>query len=228
MLYGYGVAILNGTITTLQVTFGALLVALLMGLITAYAKNSGSIISRSIATSYTVMTRSAPDFVWLLFLYFGGQTLLNHITNSLGLEIIQIHALTASILILGLVYGGYLCETFRGALLAIPTGQIEAAQSFGLSNWTIFIKIQFPQMMKHAIPGIGNNWLVLVKASAIASMVSLNELIFNANAAGRATNNILFFLLVATAIYLCITSVSILFLGYLNRKYAKGSKEIVL
>ncbi|MEW6342033.1 MAG: ABC transporter permease subunit [Pseudomonadota bacterium] len=229
MLYGYANAIFVGAIVTMKVAFGSLLVAVMLGLTAALAKTSRYAMLRVCASGYTGLTRSAPDFVWLLFLYYGGQAALNQLVNAFAPgRGIDIDSFAASVTILGLIYGGYLAETFRGAFLAVAPGQLEAGYAFGLTRSTVAMRILFPQMMRFALPGLSNNWLVLVKASAITSMVSLNELVFLSSAAGRATHHVLLFFCVAGAVYLAITTLSLWLLRGLTHRYSMGTREVAL
>ena len=84
-----------------------------------------------------------------------------------------------TVLTLGFIYGAYMTETFRGAILAIPRGQIEAGISVGMNRWTLFRRITWPQMIRYALPGFTNNWLVLLKATALISIVGLQDLVYN-------------------------------------------------
>lgn len=227
-LYGYADSIFAGTLVTIKVGLCSLSVALLLGLLVAAGKLSRWRPLARTATVFTTLMRSGPDFVWLLFLYYGGQTALNLLTQRLGVPNVDIDAFVASVTILGVIYSAYLAETFRGAFLAVDKGQAESAQAFGFGRLQVFFHIVFPQMMRYALPGIGNNWLVMLKATAITSMVSLNELIFLSRAAGKATGHGLELLLVAAAIYLLLSTVSVLALRLLAARYAAGSKEITL
>ncbi|WP_280923138.1 ABC transporter permease [Paraburkholderia sp. LEh10] len=229
MLYGYAHAIGVGAMTTINVALASLLVAVVLGLVAAMCKSASNRVLNTIALLYTSLARSAPDFVWLLFLYYGGQAALNYAVNKISPgRSIEIDSYMASVVILGAVYGGYVAETFRGAILSVPAGQMEAGYAFGLRKRTVVFRILYPQMMRFAIPGLSNNWLALVKASAITSMVSLNELVFLSSAAGRATHHILLFFCVAGAVYLALTTVSLWILRRLNMKFSLGVREVIL
>ncbi|MBP0595319.1 ABC transporter permease subunit [Paraburkholderia sp. LEh10] len=215
--------------TTINVALASLLVAVVLGLVAAMCKSASNRVLNTIALLYTSLARSAPDFVWLLFLYYGGQAALNYAVNKISPgRSIEIDSYMASVVILGAVYGGYVAETFRGAILSVPAGQMEAGYAFGLRKRTVVFRILYPQMMRFAIPGLSNNWLALVKASAITSMVSLNELVFLSSAAGRATHHILLFFCVAGAVYLALTTVSLWILRRLNMKFSLGVREVIL
>lgn len=228
MLYGYADSILAGALVTIKVGVFSFAVALALGLLVANAKLSKHRWLAWPATAFTSVMRSAPDFVWLLFLYYGGQTALNLLGQRMGFQAIDIDAFAASVIILGVIYSAYLAETFRGAFLAVDRGQAESAQAFGFNRLQVQMHIVVPQMMRFALPGISNNWLVMLKATAITSMVSLNELIFLSRSAGKATGHGLELLIVAALIYLLLSTVSVVALRFIAAHYAAGSKEITL
>ena len=228
MLYGYADSIMYGAWVTIKVGLCSFAVALALGLIVANGKLSRHRWLAWPSTGFTSVMRSAPDFVWLLFLYYGGQTALNMLGQHMGFKAVDIDAFTASVIILGVIYSAYLAETFRGAFMAVDKGQAESAQAFGFNKLQVQMYIVFPQMMRFALPGISNNWLVMLKATAITSMVSLNELIFLSRSAGKATGHGLALLMVAALIYLMLSTLSVIVLRLLATHYAAGSKEITL
>jgi arginine/ornithine transport system permease protein len=113
-------------------------------------------------------------------------------------------------------------ETFRGAILAIPAGQLEAATAFGMRPVRIFWRITLPQMLRHALPGFGNNWLVLLKTTALVSIIGLDDMMRKASLAAGATREPFTFYLAAALIYLVLTTVSILALRWLERRANVG------
>src|SRR3546814_17772708 len=114
---------------------------------------------------------------------------LNHITDALGADIINIDPFAAGVLTLGFIYGAYFAETFRGAFLSVPGGQLEAAAAYGMTRSQSFRRILFPQMMRFALPGIDNNWQVLLKATALVYLIGLSDLVKVSPEAGNATFN---------------------------------------
>lgn len=129
---------------------------------------------------------------------------------------------TAGISTIGFIFGAYMAETFRGAFLAVDRGQIEAGTAYGMSPWLIFRRILFPQMMRHALPGIGNNWLVLVKTTALVSVIGLADMTRLAKEAAGAVNEPFKFFIPVAIVYLAITSLSELVLKRLERKFSAG------
>jgi histidine transport system permease protein len=131
----------------------------------------------------------------------------------------------AGVAVLGFIYGAYFTETFRGAFLAVPRGQLEAGAAYGMTGWQVFSRVMFPQMMRFALPGIGNNWQVLVKATALVSIIGLVDIVKAAQDAGKSTFNMFFFILVAAAAYLAITTASNVVLMLLERRYSTGVRH---
>ena len=226
MLHGYLPAILGGLWVTLSVAALSLASACLFGLLGAIAKLSGSRVARWVAGAYTTVIRGLPELVLMLGVFYGGQILLNSLADSQGWGYIDVPPFAAGVLTIGFIFGAYLTETFRGAILAIPRGQIEAAQAYGLSRRRVLTRIVLPQMVRHAIPGFSNNWLVMVKATALVSIIGLDDMVHRANLAASATREPFTFFVVVGLLYLAITTVSILLLSRLERRYSLGVKVI--
>lgn len=225
---GYLEMLLDGMMVTVKLSLGALFLAVGLGLAMATAKLSGNKIAAAISTLYTTLIRGVPDLVLMLLLFFSLQIWLNGLTDAIGLRQINIDPFTAGILTLGLIYGAYFTETFRGALMSVPHGQIEAASAYGLTGWQSFRHVLFPQMMRFALPGIANNWLVMVKSTALVSIIGLSDLTAAAQDAGRGSGNMLLYLCLAGAFYLVVTSVSGGVVYLLGKYYSVGVKEIEL
>ncbi|TFW09894.1 ABC transporter permease [Oxalobacteraceae bacterium OM1] len=223
-LYGYGPQILEGLKVTLALSLSALAVSFVLGLLTAGAKLSAHRALNVIASAYTTLIRGVPDLVTMLLLFYGMQMALNDATEALGWDQITIDPFAAGVLTLGFIYGAYFAETFRGAFLAVPKGPIEAGFAFGMTRAQVFRRILFPQMMRFALPGIGNNWQVLMKSTALVSIIGLNDLVRISDQAGKATYQFFFFIGLTGLVYLAITTVSILILRRLERRYAIGTR----
>jgi len=222
---GYGPLLLSGTWMTIQLALLSLLLSVIIGLIGASSKLSNIKALRYIATAYTTLIRSVPDLVIMLLLFYSLQLGLNQITEALQMEQIDINPFVAGVITLAFIYGAYFTETFRGAFQSVPTGQIEAAMAYGMTPWQVFHRVLFPQMMRFALPGIGNNWQVLIKATALVSIIGLTDIVKITQDAGRSTMQLFFFSIVAAAIYLVITTVSNLILMWLERRYSAGVRE---
>jgi arginine/ornithine transport system permease protein len=222
-LQGYGPSILQGTILTLELCLVSLVISIPLGIITALAKLSGSRPLKIAAQSYTTVIRSVPELVLMLLIFFGGQMLINQLGPMVGYEgYIDINPFIAGGITIGIIFGAYMGETFRGAILAVSVGQLEAGYAYGMSRFQVFARILLPQMVRHAIPGFGNNWLVLMKATALVSIIGLNDMVRMATLAAGATSMPFTFYFVVAINYLTLTSISILILNWLNTKYSAG------
>ncbi len=226
MLHGFLPTLIEGTGITLAVAGLSLLLAILLGLIGAAARLSNAPLFRIAATVYTTIIRGVPDLVLMLLIFYGGQTLVNAVAQELGYDgPLDINPFVAGVATIGFIFGAYLTETFRGALLAIHPGQREAGLAFGMSRMKVFWRITLPQMIRLAIPGFTNNWLVLVKSTALVSIIGLTDMMHRAGMAAGATREPFTFYCAAAVIYLAITSVSLFGLGLLERRYNVGIRR---
>lgn len=226
-LKGFGPLLLQGSWMTVKLSFLCLLVSVGLGLIGASAKLSKSALLRVPAQAYTTLIRGVPDLVLMLLIFYSLQTWLTSLTDFMEWEYIEINPFSAGVITLGFIYGAYFTETFRGAILAVPRGQMEAATAYGLTRAQRFRLVVFPQMMRFALPGIGNNWMVILKATALVSIIGLADLVKVAQDAGKSSYQLFFFLILAALIYLVITTVSNYALRRMEIFYAAGTREAV-
>ena len=224
-LRGFGPLLLQGTWMTLQLSFMSLLVSVGLGLLGASAKLSALPLLRIPAQLYTTLIRGVPDLVLMLLIFYSLQTGLTSLTDAMEWDYIEINPFAAGVITLGFIYGAYFTETFRCAILAVPRGQVEAATAYGLKRFQRFRFVVFPQMMRFALPGIGNNWMVMLKATALVSIIGLADLVKAAQDAGKSSYQLFYFLVVAAFIYLLITSASNVALRWLERRYNVGTRE---
>jgi His/Glu/Gln/Arg/opine family amino acid ABC transporter permease subunit len=226
MLHGYLPALIEGLWVTLSVAALSLAVACVFGLAGAVAKLSGSRAARWAADLYTTVIRGLPELVLMLGVFYGGQIALNRLAEARGWGYIDVPPYAAGVLTIGFIYGAFLTETFRGAILAIPKGQIEAAQAYGLTRSRVLTRIVLPQMVRHAIPGFANNWLVMVKATALVSIIGLDDMVHRANLAAAATRAPFEFYGAIALMYLLITTLSIGALSRLEKRYSLGVRRV--
>jgi arginine/ornithine transport system permease protein len=225
-LSGYFLSILQGAALTVGVSLASLVVAVALGLLGAGAKLSGRPLLVGAATVYTTVIRGVPELVLMLLVYYGGTIGLIHLLEALGFSgDVNIEPFTAGVATIGFIYGAYMTETFRGAILAIPPGQTEAAWAFGMSRPRTFWRITLPQMVRYALPGFTNNWLVLIKTTALVSLIGLQEMTYRAKQASAATREPFMFLLFAAALFLLFTSVSLWLLKRVNARYSLGVRK---
>jgi arginine/ornithine transport system permease protein len=226
---GYYFSILHGALLTVGVSLLALLVSIVLGLLGAAAKLSGNRLLVAVATTYTTVIRGIPDLVVMLLVFYGGTIGLNHLLTLMGsTENIDINPFFAGVLTIGFIYGAYMTESFRGAILSIPKGQMEAAWAFGMGRVQTFMRITAPQMVRYALPSFTNNWLVLIKATALVSLIGLKEMTYLAKQASAATRSPFAFFLFTAALFLVYTTISLYALRKLNERYSLGTKRVTL
>ncbi len=218
-VWEYRNLLLSGAAVTVQLALASLTLSVFLGLIGASAKLAVNPIFRRTANIYTTLVRGVPDLVLMMLLFYGGQQVVNDLGGATGWwDYVEINQFIAGVWSIGFVFGAYMTETFRGAILAIPRGQIEAGISCGMTPLLIFRRITWPQMVRHALPSFTNNWLVLIKATALVSVIGLHDLVWNASTAGRSVREPFSFMFAVLIIYLILTACSDVGLRWLDRR----------
>lgn len=223
MVIEYLPLLAHGAALSLCVMLVSLAVALALGLINALIKLFGPRWLRWLSTGYTTLVRGIPELVIMLLLFFGGEMLVNGFLGLLGLGPLRFNTFISGVLAIGFVFGAYYTETFRGAFLTVERGQLEAAMAYGMRPGQVFRRVLLPQMLSFAIPGINNNWLGLMKASALVSILGLEDMVWLAEQAGRATQKPFLFYFLVALIYMVITAISSWGFSLLARRYALAS-----
>lgn len=219
-LIEYAPLLAGGALVTIALALVSLAFATALGGLAATGRIAGGPISRSLVFVYTSIVRGVPDLVMILLVYFGGQRLLNVSLTSLGFGTVALSPFWAGVLAIGFIYGAYLAETFRGAYMTIPRGQLEAGQALGLRGMPLVARVIVPQLVRFALPGYGNVWQVLVKSTAVVSVIGLEDLVGLANDAGKTAREPFLFLSAVMVVYLGITWASTTVLARLERRYA--------
>ncbi|MCK0197438.1 ABC transporter permease subunit [Ancylobacter sp. 6x-1] len=216
--------VLHGMLVTVALSLGAMVLATAIGLGGAWARLAGNRAVRLAALAYTVLVRGMPPLVLMLLLYFGGQTAINATADALRLEPLRIEPFTAGIVSIGVIFGAYLTETFRGAYLSIPQGEIEAGIAVGMPPLTLARVVVLPPLMRLALPGYWNIWLTLVKSCALVSVIGLQDAVYAALSIGRSTREPFTFMLVVMVLYLAYTGLADLAFRALGRRLARGTR----
>lgn len=204
----------------------SMIVTMAMGLIGATGKLSTNRLVHFIADTYTVVIRGIPELVLLLLVFFGGTIILQNILSCFIPDSrIDINPFITGILTIGFIYGAFATEVFRGAFLAIPRGQIEAATAIGMNRLQVFWRIKLPQVWRFALPGLGNVWLVLLKATSLMSVVGVEELARKSQQMNGALKTPFTIYLTAALLYLGLTALSNLLLSYMERRANQGVRR---
>lgn len=198
-------------------TLGLALASLVGGMVLALAFSAAEL-SKQRALEWPVATlttliRGLPELLVVLFIYFGSTQVLFLITG----EYVEFSPFACGVLALSLLFASYATQTLRAALNAVPSGQRLAALALGLSKSHIFFRIVLPQAWRHALPGLGNQWLVLLKDTALVSLIGVNEMMRQAQMASASTYEPFTWYAAAALIYLAISLVSEYGLGLAAR-----------
>lgn len=222
LIWDYAPLMAQGALVTISVALLSLFLATALGVLGALAKQAGAIWAQGIAVGYTTLIRGVPDLVMILLIYFGGQRSINMLMKSMGFGYTELSAFWAGVISIGFIYGAYLTETFRGAAQSVPRGQTEAARALGLSQFAILWTVLLPQIARHALPGYANTWQVLVKSTAVVSVIGLEDIVNLADKAGKSTREPFLFFSIVILVYLAITAISSQFFEAAQRRANRG------
>ena len=221
-LQGFGPALAAGVLMTIQLALSALCLGLVLGLLGALAKTSPNRALQWLGGTYSTLVRGIPELLWVLLIYFGTVSSMRAIGHLFGIPNLSLSAFAAGVIALGLCFGAYATEVFRGAMLAIPKGHREAGLALGMSRSRIFIKLVMPQMWRIALPGLGNLFMILMKDTALVSVIGLEEVMRHAQIAVTTTKQPFTFYMVAAFLYLGMTAMSMLGLAWLEKRASIG------
>lgn len=225
---GWGDELLSGLGVTLSLALVTLPLGLLIGMAVAAASVSSHRLPRSAAFMFTTSIRGIPELLTLFMIYHGAALLINRSLKWFDPQagFFELSPFVAGVVALALVFGGYAAEVFRGAWQALDPGQKEAAQAVGMNRQQIFRLIELPQILRLALPGLGNLWINLLKDTALVSVIALNDLMRMANiAVGSTKKPFLFFLTVCLAYWLiCIGFEACI--AWLERRANRGTRTV--
>ncbi len=203
---GWGLALLQGAVMTLLVATVGLLIGAAVGALVASAKLSRARLPAAAGDVYAAIFRGVPELLVVYFVYFGSSALLTGLAHAAGYEgFLGVPAFLAGALAVGVISGAYQAELYRGAFLAIPRGELEAARACGMGGWLMFRRIVAPQVVRFALPGLNNLWQVALKDSSLISVTGLVELMRVSQVASGSTRQPFTFYLAGGALYLVLT-----------------------
>ncbi|SMF09077.1 polar amino acid transport system permease protein [Xaviernesmea oryzae] len=224
---GWGGVLLAGLMASLQLAVGGYLLGLVIGIGGACGKLYGGPILRDLLEVYTTLIRAVPELVLILLLYYAGTDAVNQILLLLGFATVDISGLAAGIFVIGVVQGAYSTEVLRGAIKAVPAGQIEAARAYGMPPLLALRRVILPAMLPYAIPGLSNLWLIATKDTALLAVVGFSELTLVTRQAAGSTKAYMTFYLAAGVLYLLVTLMSNIVIGFIERHARRGMPRTV-
>jgi polar amino acid transport system permease protein len=220
---GWGPRFVDGVLLTVEISLAGYAVGIAMGLLGVWAKLSRNRVARGVGVFYTTFVRAVPELLLIILLYYTGTSALQNLFAQVGLgDSISIDPFVAAVVTLGFVQGAYLTEVFRGAILAVPRGVSEAGRALALRGSQRFRLLILPLALRHALPGMSNLWLSILKDSSLISVVGFSELLFTGKTAAGATKDYFFFFLFTAALFLVLTAISNVVIGFISRSLGRG------
>ncbi|AAY39940.1 MULTISPECIES: ABC transporter permease [Pseudomonas] len=221
-LHGFGPALAAGALMTVQLALSALCLGLVLGLLGALAKTSPYKPLQWLGSTYSTLVRGIPELLWVLLIYFGTVNGMRALGKLFDIPDLALSAFAAGVIALGICFGAYATEVFRGAILAIPKGHREAGLALGMSRSRILFKLVLPQMWRIALPGLGNLFMILMKDTALVSVIGLEEIMRHAQIAVGFTKQAFTFYMVAAFMYLGLTVLAMAGMYFLEKRASRG------
>jgi octopine/nopaline transport system permease protein len=219
---GWGPALIKAALMTFALSAAGFLAGAALGALAAFAKLRGDGFARAAAFAYGAVFRGVPDLLTIYLLYFGGSVALTTVGGWFGARgFIGLPGFATGVVALGVISGAYQAEVYRSAFLAIHRGELEAARAYGMSGSTMLRRIVAPQTLRYAIPGLGNVWQLVLKDSALVSVIGLVELMRQAQVGAGSTREPFVFFCAAAALYLVIAVAT----GALFRRVERVSRR---
>ncbi|WP_419205752.1 arginine ABC transporter permease ArtQ [Photobacterium leiognathi] len=216
MLSGYSLSLLEASWMTVQLAFTSLVVGLVLAMLFAGGEMSRFRLVAWPTTALVTVLRGLPELLIVLFIFFGSGQILFYITG----DYVEISPFLSGVIALSLIFASYAAQTIRGAIRAVPKGQREAASALGISKSRTFFAIIVPQAVRHALPGLTNQWLVLLKDTALVSLIGVTDLLKQAQLTSAATHESFTWYATAAVVYLVITLITQKIIKIIDAKYS--------
>jgi len=222
---GWGDELLQGTWLTIRLALATVPFGLALGFLVALAKRSPNRYLRAFGNAYTTVFRGLPELLTIFIVYFGGQIALQRIIGLFSDATVEVNGFIAGMVALGVVFSAYASEVFLGAFNNITRGQYEAAYALGLRPATTLRLVIIPQLVRLALPGLANLWLILLKDTSLVSVIALDDLLRKTGLAVRVTKEPFLFFGVACLIYLALSMISSIGIVAIERWANRGLRR---
>lgn len=220
---GWGDEIASGFLVTLTLATATLPLGLLLGFFIALGKQSNEASLRLAMNIYTTIFRGLPELLTIFMIYFGLQIAVRQVSLMLGFKSsFEINTFVAGMIALALVFSAYASEVLSSAFKAIPVGQYEAGSSLGLRPGKTMRLIILPQLIRIALPGLGNLWMILLKDTALISVIGLGDILRQTGVAARITKEAFFFYGLACLLFLALAITSSYGFSWLERRMRRS------
>ncbi len=186
----------SATMNTLMIAVASLFIGLILTAILTVLEMNKNVFVHTSTSIVVAMMRGLPEILVVFLIYFG----LN--------QFVEIGTFASGTIALGIIFAAYASQSLRGAIKAIPQGQWESGVALGLSPSYTFVNVIMPQVWRHALPGFTNQWLVLLKDTALVSLIGVNDLMRQTELINATTHKPFTWYMIAMIIYLVITLIS--------------------
>ncbi|MGE0499495.1 MAG: ABC transporter permease [Rhizobiaceae bacterium] len=218
--------IFYGVFITVSLALATLPLGLVIGFFVALAKQSEEPTLRLAGNIYTTIFRGLPELLTLFLVYYGVQIGLQRLFRLIDpTASVEVNSFVSGMVALGVVLSSYASEVFLSAFKAIPRGQYEGGYSIGLSGFQTMRLIVLPQLIRIALPGLTNLWLVLLLNTALVSAIGLSDILRQAGIAARVTREPFVFFGLATLLYLTLAVVSSIGVRQIERAVGRKAGE---
>lgn len=223
---GWGDEIAWGVVITVSLALTTLPIGLFIGFMVALGKQSGEWTVRLAAEIYTTIFRGLPELLTLFIVYYGLQIGIQLLLRLLGVEsAIEINSFMAGAMSLALVFSSYASEVFLSAFRAIPKGQYEGGYALGLRQGAVMRMVVLPQLIRIALPGLANLWMILLKDTALVSAIGLTDILRQTGVAARVTKEAFLFFGLAFVLYLVLALLSSIAINRIEDYSKRGERS---
>jgi octopine/nopaline transport system permease protein len=220
---GWGAALLGAAAITLILSALGFALGAVFGGLAAAGRLSSARIPRVLAKAYGTIFRGVPDLLTIYLFYYGGSVALTSLARLFGAQgFVGLPTFATGVVTIGFISGAYQSEVYRGAYLAIDKGQFDAAKALALTRLQMLRLVIVPQLLRHAIPGLGNVWQLVLKDSALISVIGLVELMRQTQIGAGSTREPFLFYFAAAALYFVIAGVTDLFFSRAEANASRG------
>ncbi|ORE97806.1 ABC transporter permease subunit [Aurantimonas sp. 22II-16-19i] len=219
---GWGDDLAAGVVVTVALSLATLPIGLGLGFLLSLAKQSEDYLLKLSADIFTTIFRGLPELLTLFLVYFGVNAALKSVSQATGLPDIALSSFVSGMVALGVVFAAFSSEVFLSAFRAIPHGQREGGMALGLGRAKVMVLVILPQLIKIALPGLGNLWMNLLKDTALVSVIGLADILRQAQVAARVSREPFLFFGTAIALYLVLTILSSIAIGGIDRWTKRG------
>ena len=225
---GWGKILLSAVATTVSLTLVVMVIGAFFGSIITFAKLSSVKFFRILGELYSIIFRGLPELLIIYLFYFGSMNIASSLGRYWGSDgVISIPAFLVGALAVGLISGSYQTEVFRAAYFSVSRGELEAGRSIGMSRWVVFHRILIPQILRFALPGLGNVWQMSLKDSSLVSVIGIVEIIRATTIASSSTDLYFQFYITGACLYLVITLASNQLFYRLEARVARSFRQLL-